>query len=99
MGVSKEEVVVHLAMLSTVCWVVEVELLPELDTAVAMFGELVTAGAGDLVWVLEDTVGLVAASEVTAILETAELVAAEELSEAVVLAGEVAVELVAALRA
>ena len=97
MGVSKEEVVVHLAMLSTACWVVE--LLPELDTAVAMFGELVTAGAGDLVWVLEDTVGLVAASEVTAILETAELVAAEELVEAVVLAGEVAVELVAALRA
>ena len=97
MGVSKEEVVVHLAMLSTACWVVE--LLPELDTAVAMFVGLVTAGAGDLVWVLEDTVGLVAASEVTAILETAELVAAEELVEAVVLAGEVAVELEAALRA
>ena len=89
MGVSKEEVVVHLAMLSTACWVVE--LLPELDTAVAMFG--------DLVWVFEDTVGLVAASEVTAMLETAELVAAEELVEAGVLAGEVAVELEAALRA
>ena len=85
-------------------------MLPELDAAVDMlgefeFGELVTAVGGDLVvtvWVLVDTVGLVTALLVinfSAMLETAELEAAEELVEAVVLVGEVAVELVAALRA
>ena len=79
-------------------------MLPELDAAVDMlgefeFGELVTAVGGDLVvtvWVLVDTVGLVTALLVinfSAMLETAELEAAEELVEAVVLAGEVAVEL------
>ena len=87
MGVSKDEVVVHLAMLCTACWVVE--LLPGLVTAAAMFegGKLVTT-----VWVVY-TVGLVTA--LLAMLETAELVS-EELVEVVV---EVAVELVAALRA
>ena len=85
-------------------------MLPELDAALDMlrefeFGELVTAVGGDLVvtvWVLVDTVGLVTALLVInfkAMLETAELEAAEELVEAVVLVGEVAVELVAALRA
>jgi hypothetical protein len=95
-GVSKDEVVVHLAMLGTACWawVVEVEMLPELETFLAMFRqfefwELVTAVGSDLVWLLTNTVGLVTASVVTAIL-----VAAEELVEGVVLVGEVAVELV-----
>jgi hypothetical protein len=96
MGVSKDEVVVHLAMLGTACWVVE--LLPELVTAVAMFGQF-EGGKLVTVLVVVDTVGLVTASVITAMLETAELVAAEELVEAVVLVGEVAVELVAALRA
>ena len=78
-------------------------MLPELDAAVDMlgefeFGELVTAVGGDLVV----TVGLVTALLVinfSAILETAELESAGELVEEVVLVGEVAAELVAALRA
>ena len=76
MGVSKDEVVVHLAMLGTACWVVE--LLPELVTAVAMFGQF-EGGKLVTVLVVVDTVGLVTASVITAMLETAVLVAAEEL--------------------
>ena len=108
MGVSKDEVVVHLAMLGTACSAVEVLL--RLDTSVDMlreseFGGLEAAVGGDFVvtvWVLVATLGLVTALLVTnfsAMLETAELEAAEELVEAVVLVGEVAAELVAALRA
>jgi hypothetical protein len=63
MGVSKDEVVVHLAMLGTACWVVE--LLPELVTAVAMSGEF-EGGKLFKVLVVVDTVGLVAAPVVTA---------------------------------
>ena len=108
MGVSKDEVVVHLAMLGTACWAVEVLL--RLDTSVDMlreseFGGLEAAVGGDFVvtvWVLVETLGLVTALLVTnfsAMLETAELEAAEELVEAVVLVGDVAAELVAALQA
>ena len=70
-GVSKDEVVVHLAMLGTACWAVEVLL--RLDTSVDMlreseFGGLEAAVGGDFVvtvWVLVETLGLVTALLVT----------------------------------
>ena len=92
MGVPKDEIVVHLAMLGTACC--SVELLPGLVAAVTTGSVVVDiVGLVTTGLVVVDTVGLVTA--LLAMLETAELVSEEPLEVVV----EVALELVAALRA